>query len=111
MISLCPNPILQDSSQILRPSIVDKIKQNKFITDKDIQDIETEELNKRFKKEGRNEVPEYWKVKPISVEAKSDVVYKSSDNIKTEKGANPTQLKKQQQHNMFKKYVDETTDQ
>lgn len=56
-------------------------------------------------------MPEYWKVKPISVEAKSDMVYKSSDNIKTEKDSNPTQLKKQQQHNMFKKYVDETTDQ
>lgn len=61
---------------------MDKIKKNKFITDKDMKDIQAEEFNKRVKKAGRNQVDEYWKVKPISLDKKNEVVYKSSDNIK-----------------------------
>lgn len=48
------------------------------MTDKDIQDIRSDELSKK----GRNQIEDYWKVKPISVEEGIQNQYKSSDNIK-----------------------------
>ena len=92
-----------------QPEIIDKIIQSKFMTEKDIQDIHETELNKQHRKEGRNEVEEYWKVNPISIESKNEAVYKSSDNIKTEKFIHQDEFKKQQ-HHVFKKYVEEKVD-
>ena len=92
-----------------QPEIIDKIAQNKFMTDKDIKDIHEIELDKKYKNEGRNNVEEYWKINPISIESKNEAVYKSSDNITTEKFLHQDEFKKQQ-HHVFKKYVEEKVD-
>lgn len=86
--------------------MIEKIRNSKFMTEKDANDIKHKQRDMQLNNESRNRVEEYWKVKPISIDQKTREMYKSSENLQTEQFMPQDQFKKQQ-HDIFKKYVDD----